>query len=406
MWVYRTTGCGAGTEKPFWLICITHLLLEVYLLVQVALIPVYVSEFQLSLLEASLVATIPSLVTLLMNVPIGFLVDRFNAKHLLFASMMIEGVSAIFLSQTDSFWALVLGVSVLRISSPVYHITGLSHIALIVKQERVSRSIGIHNALGSLGVAVGAVSLAFFMTSFGWRSTYLFWAIPVLSWGLVLLRMPHFETKTYEQSVPERKAGLGRVSYVLTLSFAVFLVGIGLREIGISGVSTFMTTYLVKVRGLSEVMSSLIFGLGPLTGIIGALSGGLLGERIGAKRALNLATSGCAISLFALSLTSQLYTLSIIYLTYAFFSHSVWTPMNTLVSEMAPRSERGLSFSVYMFTEGLMQSVGPVVAAAVIERSSIPFVFPFGIAFTLASLVTLQFFSPRGTSHRTIFIQP
>jgi len=69
--------------------------------------------------------------------------------------------------------------------------------------------------------------------------------------------------------------------------------------------------------------------------------------------------------------------------------------MNILVSEMAPRSERGLSFSAYMFTEGLMQSVGPAVAAAVIEGSNISFVFPFGIAFTIASLVTLQFFSPQ-----------
>ena len=388
-------GCDTGTERPFWLICTTHLLLEVYLLVQVALIPVYVREFQLSLLEASLVATVPNLVQLLMNFPIGFLVDRFSAKHLLCASMVIEGISAVFLSQTSSFWALVLWVSVMRISSPLYHITGLSQIGRIVKEDKASRSIGIHNAMGSSGVAVGAVSLTLFMTTFGWRSTYLFWAIPVLSWGLFLLRTPHLETKTYERRQQERKVGLARFSYVLTFSFVIFLVGIGLREVGTSGVSTFMTTYLVKVRGLSEALSSLIFGLGPITGIVGALGGGLLGEKIGAKRALHIATLGCAISLFALSLTSELYLLSLLYLAYSFFNHGVWTPMNTLVSQMAPRSERGLSFSAYMFTEGLMQSVGPAVAATVMEGSGISFVFPFGIAFVIASLVTLQFFSPR-----------
>jgi len=365
------------------------------LLVQVALIPVYVREFQLSLLEASLVATVPNLVQLLMNFPIGFLVDRFSAKHLLCASMVIEGISAVFLSQTSSFWALVLWVSVMRISSPLYHITGLSQISRIVKEDKASRSIGIHNAMGSSGVAVGAVSLTLFMTTFGWRSTYLFWAIPVLSWGLFLLRTPHLETKTYERRQQERKVGLARFSYVLTFSFVIFLVGIGLREVGTSGVSTFMTTYLVKVRGLSEALSSLIFGLGPITGIVGALGGGLLGEKIGAKRALHIATLGCAISLFALSLTSELYLLSLLYLAYSFFNHGVWTPMNTLVSQMAPRSERGLSFSAYMFTEGLMQSVGPAVAATVMEGSGISFVFPFGIAFVIASLVTLQFFSPR-----------
>jgi len=56
-------------EKRFWMICSTHMFLEVYLMIQVALIPVYIKEFQLSLLEVSLVATIPSFVQLLMNVP-------------------------------------------------------------------------------------------------------------------------------------------------------------------------------------------------------------------------------------------------------------------------------------------------------------------------------------------------
>jgi nitrate/nitrite transporter NarK len=65
--------------------------LEVFLFVQVALIPVYVQEFQLSILEASLIATIPGLLQLAMNIPSGFLADRFDAKHLLFASMIMEG---------------------------------------------------------------------------------------------------------------------------------------------------------------------------------------------------------------------------------------------------------------------------------------------------------------------------
>lgn len=43
-------------EKPVWMICLTHMFIEIYLLVQVALIPVIVQEFQLSLVEASLIA--------------------------------------------------------------------------------------------------------------------------------------------------------------------------------------------------------------------------------------------------------------------------------------------------------------------------------------------------------------
>jgi len=389
----QRNGCVVGMEKPFWMICITHMLLEVYLLIQVALIPVYIREFQLSIFEASLVATIPSLIQLMMNVPFGFLVDRFQVKHLLFASMAIEGASALLLSQTNSFWMLVFGVSMMKLSSPLYHISGLSQISRLVTQEKTSRSIGIHNALGSLGVAIGAVSLTLFLTSLGWRWAYLFWAIPVLSWGFIILRSSQLEARAQEKKESERRKVLERLSLVLHFNFLIFLSAIGLREVGITGISTFMTTYLVKIRGFSEAISSLVFGLGPFIGIVGALGGGYLGEKIGAKKTLSLAILGCAVSLYVLSLTSQLYLLTLVYLIYAFFSHSVWTPMNTIVSDVTPRTERGLSFSVYFFTEGLVTSITPTSAAVIIELSNISYIFPFSIMFIVAGLVMLQLFA-------------
>jgi predicted MFS family arabinose efflux permease len=380
-------------EKPFWMICITHMLLELYLLIQVALIPVYIREFQLSILEASLVATIPSLVQLLMNVPFGFLVDRFQVKHLLSASMLIEGAAALLLSQSNSFWMIVFGVAMMKLSSPLYHISGLSQISRIVKPEKMSRSIGIHNALGSLGVAIGSVSLAIFLTGPGWRSTYLFWAVPVLLWGAIVLRSPELGTKPVQRREAESGNALNRLSLILRLNFILFLVAVALREVGATGISTFMTTYLVKIRGLSEATSSLIFGLGPFMGILGALSGGYLGEKMGAKRTLSLVILGCAASLYMLSLTDQIYLLALIYLLYAFFSHSVWTPMNTIVSDITPRTDRGLSFSVYFFTEGTVAAFAPTAAAAVIELSDVSYILPFSIVFIVAGLGALQLFA-------------
>lgn len=108
------------------MICTTHIFIEIYLYLQVAIIPVLVSEFQLGFLEASLIATMPNLAALLMNIPSGYLADRFSTNHLLFASMIIEGVSAFAVSQTNSFLTLIIAVSFMRIASPIYHIPGLS----------------------------------------------------------------------------------------------------------------------------------------------------------------------------------------------------------------------------------------------------------------------------------------
>jgi MFS family permease len=378
-------------EKPLWMICTTHMFLEVYLLIQVALIPVIIQEFQLSPLEASLVVTIPSLVQLLMNIPSGFLADRFNTQHLLFASMLVEGVSAIIVSQTSNFWTLVVAVSFVKISSPLYHISGLSQISRLAKPKQINRSMGFHNAFGSLGSAIGVVSLAVFMLTLGWRWTYLFWAVPILIWGCIILMSSQLKTKQFEKTETKSKLGSRRLSFILSSGLLFFLIAIAVREVGGTGSSTFMTTYFVETRNLSESTASLIFGLGPFMGIVGSLSGGYLGERIGAKKALNYAIIGCAISLFILSLASQLYFLALIYILYSFFNNAVWSPINSLVADMTPITERGLSFSVYFFTEGLIGSIAPTLAAGVIELSDVWFVFPFSIVFFVTCLVILQF---------------
>jgi len=378
-------------EKPLWMICTTHMFLEVYLLIQVALIPVIIQEFQLSPLEASLVVTIPSLVQLLMNIPSGFLADRFNTQHLLFASMLVEGVSAIIVSQTSNFWTLVVAVSFVKISSPLYHISGLSQISRLAKPKQINRSMGFHNAFGSLGSAIGVVSLAVFMLTLGWRWTYLFWAVPILIWGCIILMSSQLKTKRFEKTETKSKLGSRRLSFILSSGLLFFLIAIAVREVGGTGSSTFMTTYFVMTRNLSESTASLIFGLGSFMGIVGSLSGGYLGERIGAKKALNYAIIGCAISLFILSLASQLYFLALIYILYSFFNNAVWSPINSLVADMTPITERGLSFSVYFFTEGLIGSIAPTLAAGVIELSDVWFVFPFSIVFFVTCLVILQF---------------
>jgi len=379
-------------EKPLWMICITHMFIEVYLLMQVALIPVIIREFQLSLLEASLVATIPSLITLLMNIPSGFLADRFSARHLLFASMLIEGLSTFLVSQTNSFWTLVLGVSLLKISSPIYHISGLSQLSRMAKPKQISRSIGFHNALGNLGSAGGLVTLTVFLSTIGWRLTYLFWTLPILSWGFILLKSSQFKAKRVAQAEhSENRGRLSRVSLIFSSGFLVLLVVIGVRELGATGSSTFMTTYFVDARGLTEATASLIFSLGPFVGIIGSIGGGYLGERMGAKKALGWAILGCAISLLVLSLTSQLYLLTLIYLFYSFFGSAVWSPMNTIVANVTPETERGMSYSVYFFIEGLIASAAPTVAAGVIELTEVWLVFPFSVVFLITSVIILKF---------------
>jgi maltose/moltooligosaccharide transporter len=377
-------------ERPLWMIYTTHMFVEIFLLIHVAIIPIIVQEFRLTLLEASLVATVPSFVALLMNLPCGILADRVGVNRLLSASMLVEGVAAFLASQAGSFGFLVVAVSLLRVSSPIYHVSGLSQISRISKPEHMSRSIGFHNALGNVGSAAGVLSLTFFLSMFGWRSAYLFWSIPVIAWGIVILLSPHL--KTCRKGTMERSGtrGLDRLPLVFSSGFLLFLIFIGLREVGATGSNTFMTTFLVDARGLSETMASLTFGLGPFIGIVGSLYGGFWAERTGAKKTLSWAVLLCTVGLILLAVVSDFSSMILIYVFYSFFSSTVWAPINALVARLTPASDRGLSYSVYFFVEGLLASIAPTLAAGVIELTSVWFVLPFAAVFFVLAVLTLR----------------
>jgi len=111
---------------------------------------------------------------------------------------------------------------------------------------------------------------------------------------------------------------------------------------------------------------------------------------MGAKNALSWVTLCGVISLFVLSLLSQLELLVLVFLLYSFFGSAVWSPVNTIVAKVTPEAERGLGYSVYFFVEGLLGSLTPTLAAGVIELTDVWFIFPFSLIFFIASLVVLQ----------------
>lgn len=190
--------------------------------------------------------------------------------------------------------------------------------------------------------------------------------------------------------MPMRRSSF-RYPLLFVSGFLIFLVMCGVRTVGITSTMTFMTTYLINVKNLSKSIASLIFGLGPLMGIVGSLSGGYLGERIGVKRTLSLAIMGCTLTTALLALSSQVTLLATLYILYSFFNSSVWTPTNTIVANITPERKKGRGYGALFFTEGLIRSVTPIITAGIIELSSIWYIFPFSLIFLTASLVILHY---------------
>lgn len=112
--------------KPFTAVWISHLLVEVFLLMHPALVPVFRSEFNLSIFQAGLLITIPTLCRLIIVIPTGIFADRFGSRPFIILSMLVAGVSALLISQFASTSVLLFSLSLIMISVTLYHPPGMS----------------------------------------------------------------------------------------------------------------------------------------------------------------------------------------------------------------------------------------------------------------------------------------
>jgi MFS family permease len=379
--------------KPFAAVWISHLLVELFLLMPSALVPVFRSEFGLSLFQAGLLITIPNLCRLVIVIPTGIFADKFGPRPLIILSMLVAGVSGLFLSQCANAFMLLILLCALAISVTLYHPPGMSVIGRLFSDppER-STAMGLHGASGCIGQAIGTVSLGLLLAGFGWRFPYLVFSIPLLVWMIFLfkLKTPHFsraENKDLAEHSPDKDVKVP----LLTTGFAFLLVTMGLNALANSGVLAFTTTFFTVEGHLSVQTSSIIFGLAPLVGVIGALSAGIIASRFGDKNALTLIYAGQVIFLLGLITVPVIEFAALSFLIFQMFSAALWTPTTSMVAALTHNRSGGKAYSLFYFAGDALGAISPLIAALMIESSGILSPFIFGIILLACSSVIVRF---------------
>jgi len=380
------------TSWSLFVCSLTHTFIHVFTMMHTALIPVFIKEFNLTIFEAGLLVSIPLALSVAISLPYGLIIDKIDPRKLILLSLLMSGFSGLAVSQAGSFLTLLLPLSFIPLSSTIYHPPALTIVSELFSEDRRSRILGIHAAGGTMGVAIGPITLGLIMERFGWRFSYLIWCVPVLISTLLLLSLPKPAAPKERVTEEDRDAAeenKDSSSKIIKRGFLLLLLAMGVNSIGQQALSAYMTTYLVSVRNLSESAASLLYGLSPFVGIIGSLIGGYLGDRFGSKHWMSAAYTG-RIFVYTGIWLGPLWTLVAVYLTGGFFGGSTMGPLTSLVAKFSPKRRRGLAYTIFMLFPSLMGSVSPLIAARLIELYDITGLFPFAIILTLISILLFQ----------------
>ena len=395
-------GIRRDALKPFSAVWLSHLLVEVFLLMHPALVPVFMKEFNLSIFQAGLLIAVPSLCRLAIVIPIGILADRYGSFPFIVLSLLVGGLSALALSQATNVFILMVSITLIMISVTLYHPPGMSVVSkLFPNQRERSGAIGWHGASGCIGQAVGTISLGLLLAGFGWRFSYLLFSFPLLLWAvaLVKLRIPQLGRKAGSseeasgRALGEVAGGYPKKGSVRKWGFFVLVSTMGLNALANGGILAFMTTYLTSAQNLSVEVASIIFGLGPLIGIVGSLSAGYVSARFGDRNSLALIYFGQFAFLLGLITIPYVFLAMFSFLMYQLFMYALWTPSTSMVASLMGRTGGGTAYSLFYFAHDLLGAASPLVAAILIESLSLglvaPFVFAIGLLLLCALMVRL-----------------
>ena len=249
------------------------------------MLPSIREELGLTGIQEGLLGGASQLANILLAVPFGWFLSRFNPKHITTISLFCAATFIFFQAWAPFYILLLLGRF-------LYGVTAVAREpawVMLIRRWVPPREIVIANTMGNfmwgfVALGIMAVPLLIRILDDSWRnaSYVIGLSLLVLNFGWLFLGRDGKDLETAVQAPTERInpfAIVRRHKELWLLAFGMFGHGINF-----TGFSTFWPSFRLDHFGMSELESSVVMGIGGLFTSFTGLSVGLYVSRKGGKR--------------------------------------------------------------------------------------------------------------------------
>ncbi|TVV77114.1 MFS transporter [Sphingomonas solaris] len=220
--------------------------------------------------------------------PFGLLVDRANRRNLMVAALTVWSAATALCGLATGFWTLLAGRAAVGTAEAAGSPTGMSLLSDYFDQDRRATAIGIWYLSSGIGLAIAFFVGGAIVQAHGWRWAFLAAGVPGLLLAPVLLltvREPVRGGRDLSATVADDLHGLSFTARVRLLAARPGLLhcigAIVLIATGIYGMSTWLTTFLIRVHGMSIADAGLTVAIAyGVLGSVGGFAAGWLADRL------------------------------------------------------------------------------------------------------------------------------
>jgi DHA1 family inner membrane transport protein len=303
-------------------------------------LPLIRGDLGISYAQAGIISGASTLTYALMQVPSGYLADRFGPRRLFILGAVGTNALAIAFAVTDHFGLLVANQSVSGVFRALVFVPGLLLMMKAFPEARRATALGLSIAAGASSNSIVNLVGPLLVGPLGWR--WLFVTFALLGFVAIGLfwRISRADAPPSAAARMPLRSGIGLFRHAaLWLVAAIQFVRYGVAM----GLAAWLPTVIVEDKGLSLKVAGLIVAVGAVVMAPGTFLGGLLSDRL---RSPLLVIGG---ALTILSVTNLLFAyveglvpLLLVAMVSAFFVQFYFGPLAALPIQLFGTAVAGL----------------------------------------------------------------
>jgi sugar phosphate permease len=242
------------------------------------LLPLIREDLQISFTQAGMLSVAATLSYTLMQIPAGYLSDRFGPGRLFFLGLFGWSSLALAFGLVHAFWIALLLQFVAGAFRALVFLPGLALIASWFPPGRRATAMSLFMLGGFTGAIVLALAGPLLTALYGWRTAFIFFA--ALGMGAALLYKAYAKEKPRAQPLQH----LALLEVFRLVRYPIMWVCSGLQFVRFSVVTAFnfwLPSLLVIDRGLSVQETGLVMAMSAALMAPSNALGGYVSDRLG-----------------------------------------------------------------------------------------------------------------------------
>lgn len=332
-------------------------------------------EWDLNRQQLGLISSLFFLAYAALQLPTGWLADRFGRKVLLVPGYLLFGATTVLSALAPTYGIFLLLAVLTGLGEGTYYPTQFSLSSQVIPRRFRSLGSAIINSGQAFGISLGFIVSAFvaFNLNAGWRASFAVLGVATIIAGLVLLVVIREHPAETQTTQPVNTASIDVPQRAQLLSRDLILVYItGFCSLyGFFVILTWLPYYLHTVRNEPNSVTGIVSSLVPWASIPGALLISYFSDRLGHRRLFSLVMLPvAALAIFLIPVVDTRLELFGALILYGLVGKLALDPiLVAYVADRVPVSAYSRAYAILNFAGMSSSILAPYVTGFLADRS-------------------------------------